>query len=75
MFLIQFIPFKDGVDNGGVGVWFGQCILIFYISVQNGKLVFHCQINQEHIYYLMFEIISTMLKVSIKSIKFFQAQY
>lgn len=73
MFLIQSIPFKDTVENGGG--WFEQCSFYFYILVQTGKLVFHCQINQEHIYYLtLFEIISTMLKVSIKSIKFFQAQ-
>lgn len=73
MFLIQSIPFKDMAENGGG--WFEQCSFYFYILVQTGKLVFHCQINQEHIYYLtLFEIISTMLKVSIKSINFFQAQ-
>lgn len=59
------------------GEWWGviwAMYFYFYILVQTGKLVFHCQINQEHIYYLtLFEIISTMFKVSIKSIKFFQA--
>lgn len=46
-----------------------------YILFQPGKFTFHCQINQEHIYYLaLFKILSTLFKVSATSIKFFQAQ-
>lgn len=74
MFLIQSILFKHGVENGGRGVvW--AIYFYFFVLVQPGTLVFHCQNNEGHIYYLvLFEIISTMFKVSIKSIQCFQAQ-
>lgn len=53
------------------------CTEYFYFCIlaETRKLVFHCQIKQECIYYLvLFEIIPTVFEVSIKHIKFFQAK-
>lgn len=73
MFLIQPIPFKDGVEiEDRVGV--GNVFLFLHFS-SNGKIGIPWLNQQECIYYLaLFEIISTMFRISIKSIKFFQAQ-
>lgn len=58
---------------GGRGVvW--EIHFYFFLLVQIGKLVFQCEISEGHIYYLvLFEIISAMFNVSIKSITFFSS--